>query len=79
MIASGPAYSDSSTCEQALAVIEKYGLRLSDRAMALLREETPRELDNVETVVTGSVRNLCLAAAQACEDLASVLQHIIQH
>lgn len=69
MIASGPAYPDSSTCEQALAVIEKYGLRLSDRAMALLREETPRELDNVETVVTGSVRNLCLAAAQACEDL----------
>ena len=69
MIASGPAYPDSSTCEQALAVIEKYGLRLSDRAMALLREDTPRELDNVETVVTGSVRNLCLAAAQACEDL----------
>ncbi len=69
MIASGPAYPDSSTCEQALAVVEKYGLRLSDRAMALLGEETPRELDNVETVVTGSVRNLCLAVAQACEDL----------
>lgn len=69
MIASGPAYPDSSTCEQALAVAEKYGLRLSDRAVDLLKEETPRELHNVETVITGSVRNLCLGAAQVCEEL----------
>lgn len=69
MIASGPAYPDSSTCEQALAVAEKYGLRLSGRAVELLKEETPKRLDNVETVITGSVRNLCLGAAQACEDL----------
>lgn len=69
MIASGPAYPDASTCGQALAVVEKYGLRLSDRVLGLLREETPKELDNVETVVTGSVRNLCLGAAQACEAL----------
>lgn len=69
MIASGPAYPDSSTCEQALAVVRKYRLLLSGQAMELLREETPKELDNVETVVTGSVRNLCLAAARACEAL----------
>ncbi len=69
MIASGPAYPDSSTCEQALAVVEKYHLHLSSRAMKLLMEETQKELDNVETVITGSVRNLCLAAAQACEAL----------
>lgn len=69
MIASGPAYPDSSTCEQALAVAEKYRLRLSTRAMELLKKETPKKLDNVETVVTGSVRNLCLAAARACEAL----------
>lgn len=69
MIASGPAYPDSSTCEQALAVAEKYRLRLSGQAMELLKEETPKELDNVETVVTGSVRNLCLAAAEVCGEL----------
>lgn len=69
MIASGPAYPDGSTCEQAMAVVEKYGLRLSDRALELLKEETPKELENVETVITGSVKNLCLAAAQACESL----------
>lgn len=69
MIASGPAYPDSSTCEQALAVAEKYRLRLSRQIMELLSRETPKVLDNVETVVTGSVRNLCLAAAEACERL----------
>lgn len=69
MIASGPACPDSSTCEQALAVVEKYGLRLSGQALELLKKETPGELENVETVITGSVKNLCLAAAQACEEL----------
>ena len=69
MIASGPAYPDSSTCEQALAIAEKYGLRLSDAAWALLRQETPKELTNVITLVNGSVRELCAAAAKACEGL----------
>jgi hydroxypyruvate reductase len=32
-------------------------------------QETPKQLDNVETVVTGSVRELCTAAAEACRDL----------
>ena len=69
MIASGPAYPDSSTCEQAMSIVGKHQLRLSDQAYSLLNEETPKELDNVETVVTGSVKNLCLAAAKACESL----------
>lgn len=69
MIASGPAYPDSSTCAQAKAVVEKYGLHLSDRALALLDQETPKVLDNVETQITGSVRELCAAAAAACARL----------
>ena len=69
MIASGPAYPDSSTCEQALAIAEKYGLRLTDEARALLAQETPKTLTNVTTQVTGSVRELCAAAAKACESL----------
>ena len=69
MIASGPAYPDSSTCGQALAIAGKYGLRLSDAAWALLRQETPKALDNVTTLVNGSVRELCAAAAKACEGL----------
>lgn len=51
MIASGPACADRSTCAQALAVAEKYGLHLSDEARRLLGEETPKEIANVETQV----------------------------
>ncbi len=69
MIASGPAYPDSSTCTQALAIVEKYGLKFSEQALELLAQETPKELNNVETIITGSVRDLCRAASEACEDL----------
>ena len=69
MIASGPACADPSTCEDALAVIEKYGIRLSPKAAALLQEETPKALDNAEHAVVGSVRELCLAAAAACREI----------
>lgn len=69
MIASGPAYPDSSTCEQAFAIAEKYRLRLSDEVMRLLAVETPKSLQNVTTQITGSVRELCAAAAVACREL----------
>ena len=69
MIASGPAYPDSTTCAQAAAVAEKYQLRLSKRAREMLGQETPKSLDNVETVITGSVRDLCKAAADVCREL----------
>lgn len=69
MIASGPAYPDRSTCAQARAIAEKYQLPLSDQARALLDQETPKELDNVETIITGSVRELCSAAAAVCQQL----------
>ena len=69
MIASGPACPDSSTCADALAVAEKYHLPVSPQARQLLTEETPKQLDNVETVITGSVRELCTAAAGACRAL----------
>lgn len=69
MIASGPACADRSTCEQALSIAEKYGLRLSGEARTLLAQETPKALDNVETQITGSVRELCAAAASAAREL----------
>ena len=65
MIASGPAYPDSSTCEQANAIIEKYHLNLSAQAQALMQVETPKKLTNVTTRITGSVRELCEAARTA--------------
>lgn len=65
MIASGPAYPDSSTCEQANSIIEKYHLNLSAQAQALMQEETPKNLTNVSTQITGSVRELCAASMKA--------------
>ena len=69
MIASGPAYPDASTEEQALEIVRKYDLRLSEQAMDCLRKPTPKMLSNVETHVTGSVRELCAAAMREAEAL----------
>ncbi len=68
MIASGPAYPDSSTCEQAKAIVQKYRLKLSDEARSLLSQETPKTLGNVTTQINGSVRELCAAAAKECAE-----------
>ena len=69
MIASGPAYPDSSTCKQAKNIAAKYELKFSPDAEKLLNEETPKELHNVETHINGSVRELCAAAAAAAQKL----------
>ena len=69
MIASGPAVPDTSTCEQALEIADRYGLKLSDKARELLGKETPKELDNVTTMITGSVKELCAAAANEAKKL----------
>ena len=69
MIASGPAIPDTSTCEQAIAIAEKYNLKLSEEARALLAQETPKELTNVTTLINGSVRELCIAAGNTCREL----------
>ena len=66
MLASGPAYPDSTTCAQAMEIAEKYGLRLSDDARRCLSMETPKALSNVETRITGSVRQLCASAERVC-------------
>ncbi len=69
MIASGPAVPDTSTCAQAIEISERYGLKLSDKARELLEQETPKELTNVSTQITGSVKELCRAAATAAKSL----------
>ena len=69
MIASGPAAPDRSTCQDALRIMDKYGIALSEPAKILLCQETPKELPNVQTVITGSVRELCRAAEKQCREL----------
>lgn len=69
MIASGPAYPDSSTCEDAKRIIQKYKIMLPEDGMKALCVETPKHLDNVETVITGSVTELAAAGKKAAEAL----------
>ena len=69
MIASGPCYPDSSTAADAIAIIEKYGLEVSPKVRSLIGEELPRQIDNTINEVTGSVTELCTAAAQAARQL----------
>lgn len=69
MIASGPVCPDSATDQDAKVIVRKYGLKLSEEATRLLSVETPKQLDNVETQINGSVRELCAAAAKTCRRL----------
>ncbi len=69
MIASGPAYPDSSSSEEALQIVKKYGLDISKEAEELLKTETPKSLDNVTTFVTGSVKQLCSDAEHTASEL----------
>ncbi len=69
MIASGPACKDTSTCEEALRIIDKYDLKLKGHVLSALRRETPRKIDNVETYITGSVTEFCKAAAKYADEL----------
>ncbi|MDO5545559.1 MAG: glycerate kinase, partial [Eubacteriales bacterium] len=69
MIASGPAYPDASTAEDALRIVRSCHLTMTEQMEALLRQETPKELDNVTTHITGSVRQLCIAAQAECRRL----------
>ncbi|MCD6363241.1 MAG: glycerate kinase [Synergistetes bacterium] len=77
-IASGPAYPDETTYEDALRVIEKYNLM--DEIPSSVREvilkgvkgeipETPKKLDNVESVIIGSVSLVCKYAIERAREL----------
>lgn len=68
-IASGPTAADTSTVQQAMEIVQKYHLQLSDHMMEQLQKETPKQVENGEIVVTGSVSQLCQAAEEAAQRL----------
>lgn len=69
MIASGPACADTSTYEDVCRIKKKYGLEFSENIEAALRTETPNRIDHVESIITGSVRELCRSAAKNAREL----------
>ena len=70
-IASGPAAPDESTSEEAMEIVRKYDLALTDKMKMNISTETPKKIDNVRTVITGSVDTLCDFAA----DVAGILYY----
>ncbi len=68
-IASGPAYPDSSTSQEAMAIIDRYKLEVSDHLKDVLNIETPKTIENCETIITGSVSVLCKVAEKSAEKL----------
>ena len=68
MIASGPAAADTSTSQQALSIANSCGIT-DPEVLALLAQETPKEITNVNTQVIGSVRELCRAAEKLALEL----------
>lgn len=68
-IASGPAYPDSSTSDEAIAVVEKYGLKPRREVLEALKVETPDRLHNVQTEVIGSITRACEAAVTFAREL----------
>ncbi|MDD7661930.1 MAG: glycerate kinase [Eubacteriales bacterium] len=69
MIASGPTCPDSSTCADAMEIVRRYDLSLNEETRRLLTVETPKTLANARWMITGSVRELCAAAARSCRKL----------
>lgn len=68
-IASGPAYPDGTTSQQAIDVLRKYNITVSEKILNALAQETPKELSNVETFIIGSVKVACENAEKFASQL----------
>jgi len=68
-IASGPAYPDFTTSQDALRIIEIYDVKLPARVLNALKKETPKSLENVEAMIVGSISIACEAAKLAAKQL----------
>lgn len=79
MIASGPSCADSTTCEEAEKILEKYHIVLSEHAKKMIQTETPKKLTNVSVEITGSVKELCHASKDACEQLGFETMILTDH
>ena len=69
VIASGPAYPDLSTSQDALNIIEKYSIVIDKEIEDLLKKEGPKTINNARHQITGSVRELVENAEQTAKKL----------
>ena len=67
MIGSGPTARDLTTSKDALKIIEKYDLKLSDKAINIILNNKSIEVDNCDNHIIGSVKLLYKAACRHAE------------
>jgi hydroxypyruvate reductase len=68
VIGSGPTVKDTSSAEDALAIIENYDLELSENALEVIHNSQSGKADNAVNRITGSVSILCKNAAKEAEN-----------
>ena len=69
VIGSGPTCPDSTTGEEAFAIIEKYHVPLSADLVSMLMQETPKKLNNVTFRLIGDVSFLTESAKNTARAL----------
>ncbi len=57
-IASGPATADNTTSFQCLEILKKYGITLDSEMTEIIKNETPKVIENATHIVSGSVSEL---------------------
>ena len=78
-IASGPVSEDITTCKQAMDIIDKYHININEDIKELLKQETPKHIDNVKTHIIASVEQLCNYAKNICEELGYVTTVVLDN
>ena len=68
-IASGPAYPDPTTSEEAFKVLESYNIDVNPSAKKAISIETPKSVENAEHHIIASVKTACFMARKMAKKL----------
>ena len=68
-IASGPATADNTTVDDCLSILEKYNITVDDEMLDIIKNETPKEINNATHTISGSVCQLVKSGAQKAKEL----------
>ncbi|MBQ6335392.1 MAG: glycerate-2-kinase family protein, partial [Erysipelotrichaceae bacterium] len=68
-IGSGPTIKDETTAQEALKILDEYGIDISDETRKLIQNTTMAKADNSYHLIIGSVKILCEKAMEEAEKL----------
>ena len=68
-IASGPATADTTTVEDCLGILKKYGISLDEEMLEIIKNETPKNVENATHLISGSVSQLVKSGVAKAKEL----------